>query len=103
MFVWTKMGTLPPKKYLYRERVVRVTLAEWKQIGEKEFWISAAAITKKYELPYFRTLNFLKRLATDGVITWRQVRPLRRTQSDFRLTPDGEKILRSELDYASSI
>jgi len=97
------MDTLPLKKYLYRERVVRVVLSEWKQLREREFWLSTASIAKKYDLPFFKTFNFLKRLATDHVITWRRIDGLKRTPSDFRLTPDGEKKLQDELSYASSI
>jgi hypothetical protein len=97
------MDTLPLRKYLFRERVVRVILKEWKLRRDKQFWLSLNSLSKGYNLPYFRVRNFLIRLAKDGIITWRHERDSRRTPSDFRLTGDSEKKLQAELLYASSV
>jgi RIO-like serine/threonine protein kinase len=95
-----EMATLTLKKYLFRERVVRVILEEWRKSKE---WISLMSISRKYNLPYFNTRNFLVRLAKDNVITWYKDPYRIKTPSGFKLTPDGEKKLRIELLYASAV
>jgi len=96
------MSNLPLKKYLYRERLVRVILKEWREIKGQD-WISVRSISKKYDLPYFNALNFLKRLAVDNIISWRPVPYREKPPLDFKLTPDGERKFKEELFYASSV
>jgi len=94
------MATLTIKKYLFRERAVRAIIEEWRK---SKGLISLISISRIYDLPYSRTLNFLKRLDRDRVIKWRKVPGAIKSPSDFELTPEGERILKGELLYASSI
>jgi len=87
------------KKYLFRERLIRAILKEWKVKKN----LSLPAICNQHDIPYFKSRTFLTRLAKDGIITWRKgERGLKKTPSDFWLNPNAEKRLQEELLYASS-
>jgi len=102
IFCRSKMGNVADRKYLFRERTVRAILKEWREIRGQD-WMSVRFITKKYDLPYFNTLSFLKRLAKDHIITWRRVPYRVKPPLDFKLTPDGVRKLKEELFYASPV
>jgi len=88
------------KKYLFRERLIRAILKEWSIKKEN---ISLRSIYYKYNLPYFKSRNFLIRLAKDGIITWRKDPYRKKNPSEFSLTPNSKKKLQEELLYASSV
>jgi len=90
---------VPIEKILFRERAVRAILGERR---ERDDWIWLKDLTDHYNLPYHKTLHFLKRLAERGIITWRRSSKRKSSWNPlfFRVTESGKKILEEELKYA---
>ena len=91
------------KRYLFRERLVRAILKEWREKKDK---IYLRSIYYKYDLPYFKCRDFLSKLARDNVVVIVKEdkdRIIRKPHIAFSLPPEGVERLNNELLYASTI
>lgn len=79
---------------------MRAILKEWR---EKRDWIYLRSICYKYDLPYFKSRNFLSRLARDNIVIVKKPEVMIKPQIIFQLTSDGLVKLKQELLYASTI
>jgi hypothetical protein len=94
------------RKYLFRERLIRVILKEWREKKDPFSQLHLRSICYKYDLSYDKSRNFLSRLKRDNVVVMVKPVPANhviKAPIVFLLAPGGVEKLEKELKYASII